>query len=270
MRNIQSALSDAFRALHCDDVPLILPNAWDAGSARLMEYVGCKAVATTSAGVAWSHGYQDGRRLPVELLMRTVESIRRVVSVPLSVDIEDGYSSDPRMVQQTVAAVIGAGAVGINIEDGMDSPDALCQKIEAGRRAGEQSGIQLFINARTDVYLRGLVAPHQMVAEVTHRSRLYRAAGADGIFVPLLSDAGAIQAVVEAVGLPVNVMACPGLPEASELGRLGVRRLSAGTGISQAVYDRAKSLAEAFLRRGESDSLVVDSMSFSDINGLFP
>ncbi|MCG8462869.1 MAG: isocitrate lyase/phosphoenolpyruvate mutase family protein, partial [Holophagales bacterium] len=104
-------LAQTFHGLHSGDTPLILPNAWDAGSARLMEHLGCKAVATTSAGMAWSHGYQDGDRLPIRLLTTTVASITRVVSVPVSVDIEGGYSADLAVVEQTVAGVIGAGAV---------------------------------------------------------------------------------------------------------------------------------------------------------------
>ena len=270
MHNIQSALAEAFRVLHFDDGPLVLLNAWDAASACLMEHVGCKAIATTSGGVAWSHGYQDGGSLPIEILTRTVESIRRVVSVPLSVDIENGYSDDPKAVEETISAVIAAGAVGINIEDGTKNPDVLCRKIEAGRRASEQSGVQLFINARTDVFLRGLVAEDQMIAEVIRRSDQYRGAGADGVFVPLISDTNSIQAVVDAVQLPVNVMACPGLPSTSELKQLGVRRLSAGTGISQAVYGHAKSIAEAFLHDGKSESVAVGGMSFHDVNSLFP
>ena len=265
-----STLAQVFRSLHSEDTPLILPNAWDAGSARLMEHLGCKAVATTSAGVAWSHGYQDGDRLPIRRLMTTVASIARVVSVPVSVDIEGGYSADLAVVEEVVAGVIDAGAVGINVEDGDGSPDVLCRKIERARRAGERLRVPLFVNARTDVYLRAFVAEPEQVAEVTRRAGQYRSAGADGLFVPLLTDAASIRAIVAAVDLPLNVMAWPGLPPVAELRRLGVRRLSAGAGIVQAVYGQAKELAAAFLRDGESDSVTTGGMSYADINALLP
>ncbi|MEM6456768.1 MAG: isocitrate lyase/phosphoenolpyruvate mutase family protein [Acidobacteriota bacterium] len=265
----QPTRAQTFRDLHRDDTPLILPNAWDAGSARLMEHLGCKAVATTSGGVAWTHGYPDGDRLPVPLLATTVASITRVVSVPVSVDIEGGYADDPAVVEDAVAAVIDAGAVGINIEDGSDDPALLCRKIEAARRASERLGVALFINARTDVVLRGLVAEDAWVTEITRRAALYRSAGADGLFVPRLTHADAIAALA-AVGMPLNVMACPGLPAVAELQRLGVRRLSAGTSLAQMVYGQVSERAAAFLRDGDSDATTADGMPYADINALFP
>ena len=270
MSQDQATRANTFHDLHAGDVPLILPNAWDAGSARFMEHAGSKAAATTSAGVAWSHGYRDGDQLPVRLLISTIERVARVVSIPVSVDIESGYSSDPTAVGETAARVIGAGAVGINIEDGSDPPDLLCQKIEAVRRSADRAGVPLFINARTDVYLRGLVGEDSRASEVGRRSALYRSAGADGLFVPLLVDATSIGTVADDVDLPLNVMACPGLPPVGELGALGVRRLSAGSAVSQAVFAHTRRLAEAFLRDGDSDAATSDGMPFPDVNALFP
>jgi 2-methylisocitrate lyase-like PEP mutase family enzyme len=257
----------AFRRLHEKGL-LILANAWDAGSARLVESLGAKALATTSAGVAWSHGYADGDVLPVRLLAATVADIVRVVSVPLSADMEGGYSSDPKAVGEAVAAVIEAGAVGINLEDGNGTPDMLCAKIEQARSAGARLGVAVFVNARTDVYLRGLVPADRRVAETLARGERYRAAGADGLFVPGLRDASAIEAISSAVGLPLNVMAWPGLPSASELEAMGVRRLSAGSSIAEAAFGRIASLAAAFLRTGGSDPLAEGGMPYAEINGL--
>lgn len=264
----QQAQAKIFRSLHQQDTPLILPNAWDAGTARLVEHAGARGVATTSGGVAWSHGYQDGDQLPIDLLTQTVASIVRVVSVPVSVDIEGGYSDDPAEVEQTIAAMIDAGAVGINIEDGAGSVGSLCEKIGRAKRAGDRLGISLFINVRTDVYLRGL-APGEEVAEVLRRAGQYAAAGMDGMFVPGLADPDSIQAITKAVDQPLNLMAVPGLAPAAELGRLGVRRLSAGTGLTQAVYGRAKDLAEAFLKDGAADAVSTAGMSYPEINALF-
>ena len=225
-----------FDQLHEGPEPLLLPNAWDAGSARLMESLGAKAVATTSAGVAWTLGYPDGNALPVRMLVATVATIARAIRVPLTVDLEGGYSDDPSMVEETVAKVIEAGAVGINIEDGSGPPDLLCLKIERAVRAGEHFDVDLFVNARTDVYLR---APEE------------------------------IRAVAADAGLPLNVMAWPGLPAASDLARLGVRRLSAGSGIAQALWGRAAALAGDFLKSGRSDPLGEGAMGYADINALF-
>jgi 2-methylisocitrate lyase-like PEP mutase family enzyme len=267
MITTRTSTAAMFRDLHQGGL-LILPNAWDAGSARLMENLGAKAVATTSAGVAWSHGYPDGDRLPVQLLLATVTDIARVIDVPLSVDVEGGYSDDPARVGEVVAAVIEAGGVGINIEDGSGAPDVLCAKIERAKAAGARLGVDLFVNARTDVYLSGLAPEGRRVEESLARAERYRTAGADGVFVPGLTDADEIQAITSAVQLPLNVLARPGLPPAAVLGALGVRRLSAGSGIAQALFGRAASLAATFLRDGSSDSLTGGGMSYVDINAL--
>jgi len=255
-----------FGRLHAEGL-LILPNAWDAGSARLIESVGAKALATTSAGVAWSHGYADGNQLPVRLLLATVNEIARLIRVPLSVDLEGGYSDDPAAVGETVAAVIEAGAVGINIEDGPGDPDLLRAKIEQAKNAGVRRGVRLFVNARTDVYLRG-VPTERRVEETLARAELYRTAGADGIFVPGLVDAAEIRAIVEASRVPLNVMALPKLPPAAELEALGVRRLSAGAGIAEVLFAKTASLAAAFLRTADSRALTKGAMSYPEINAL--
>jgi 2-methylisocitrate lyase-like PEP mutase family enzyme len=262
-------LAKIFHRLHEGPQPLLLPNAWDAGSARLMESLGAKAVATTSAGVAWTHGYPDGDALPVRLLVSTVATIARATRVPITVDIEGGYSDDPPAVEETVAKMVEAGAVGINIEDGANTPDLLCLKIERAKRAGQHFGVDLFVNARTDVYLRGLAPDGKRVAETLSRAKLYRDTGASGIFVPGLHDPGEISAIVAGADLPLNVMAWPGLPAAAELAQLGVRRLSAGSGISQALWGRAAALATNFLKHGKSEPLGEGAMAYPEINALF-
>ncbi len=258
-----------FHRLHEGPELLLLPNAWDAGSARLMESLGAKAVATTSAAVAWTHGYPDGDVLPVRMLVSSIVAIARAIRVPLTVDVEGGYSDDPAAVEETVARVVEAGAVGINIEDGGSAPDLLCLKIERAKRAGQHFGIDLFVNARADVYLRGLAPEGKRVGEVLSRAKLYRNAGASGLFVPGLREPSEIKAVAADAGLPLNVMAWPGLPAATELAQLGARRLSAGSGIAQALWGKAASLAGDFLKAGKSEPLSEGAMSYADINALF-
>ena len=257
----------AFRRLHEGGL-LVLANAWDAGSAHLIESLGAKAIATTSAGVARSHGYADGNFLPVRMLVSTVAEIAGVVNVPITADVEGGYSNDPTAVGDTVARVIEAGAVGINIEDGGADPELLCAKVEQAKRAGVRLGVDLFVNARVDVYLRNLAPPERRVEESIARADRYRAAGADGIFVPAVSDAAEIRAIATAVRLPLNVLVWPGLPPASELQALGVRRLSAGSWIASAAFAQAASRAAAFLRTGDPGPLMEDAATYSRINAL--
>lgn len=259
--------ADELRRLHGDGL-LVLPNAWDAGSARLIESLGAKAIATTSAAVAWSHGFADGDLLPTSMLVATVSEIARVVSVPVSVDVEGGYSTDPTAVGEVVARVIDAGGVGINLEDGAGDPDLLAAKIERAKGAGARLGVELFVNARTDVYLRGLVPPERRVEESLAREERYRGAGADGIFVPAIVDPDEIRAVASAARLPLNVLAMPGLPSAAELESLGVRRLSAGSGIAQAIFGRTAALTAAFLGDGVSGPLSDGAMPYGEINAL--
>jgi 2-methylisocitrate lyase-like PEP mutase family enzyme len=225
-----------FGRLHLNTVPLRLPNAWDAGSARLFESQGAPAIATTSAGIAWALGYRDGHLLPVSEAVAVTERMARVLKVPLSVDFENGYSDNLKMVAENVMRLVDLGVAGINIEDGEDTPALLASKIEAIRNAVANANADLFVNARSDVFLAGLVAKPQLVEESIARGKLYAGAGADGLFLPGIVQPEHIKAVVEGVALPLNAMAWSGLGDAAELGKLGVRRLSAGSGISQVVW----------------------------------
>ena len=246
----------AFRALHAPGELLVLANAWDPGSARLIESLGAAAIATTSAGFAWAAGHADGDHIPARRVAELVAEIARVIRVPLTVDAEGGFSDDPAEVGRAVAKLVDAGAVGINLEDGSGSVDLYCAKLEAAMSAAQRAGVDLFVNARTDVYLRRLVPRERAIEEVISRAARYRAAGCSSLFVPGLVDAEAIRTLAAAVDpLPLNVMASPGLPAAAELRKLGVRRLSAGGAISMAAWALAAQLAEDFLRDGNSDVL---------------
>ena len=172
---MSESTAERFRRLHAPGRVLVLPNAWDAGSARVIESCGAEAIATTSSGVAWALGYPDGDALPPRVLVDAVARIARVLTVPLTVDAEGGYSSDAGAVADTVRALADAGAVGVNLEDGAGSPDLLCAKIAAVKRAVPH----VFVNTRTDVVLRGLVPPERQVAEALDRARRYRDAGCD-------------------------------------------------------------------------------------------
>lgn len=255
-----------FHALHAGPGLLVLPNAWDAGSARIIEAQGAEAIALSSAAVAWSMGWPDGDVLPVDLHLGVVERVVRRVSLPVSVDIEGGYAEDSQAVAETVRRFIGAGAVGINIEDGSGAPELLAKKIAAVRRAAVAEGVDLFINARTDVWLRGL-APGREHDEVVAREALYRDAGASGIFVPGVTDLAAITALVAAVGLPLNVLARAALPAAAALQAAGVRRLSAGSSIAETLGGATATLAAAFLA-GDTSGLFASPLPYGKLNAL--
>ncbi len=261
-------LATAFHALHRGPEPLILANAWDGGTARLIESLGARAIASTSAGVAWSHGYPDGDALPVPLVLATAAAIARVIRVPLTMDIEAGYSDDPEAVGRLAGQLIEAGVVGINLEDGGSSPDLLCAKIARIRRVAGELGVDLFINARVDVYLRGLVPEPARLAETQARAARYRDAGASGIFVPGLVEPAAIAAIVAAIDRPLNLLAWPGLPPLAELTRLGVRRLSAGSSITQATLTHLRTLATGFLRDGHRAAAPDGALTHRELNAL--
>ena len=261
--------SNTFRALHNGNELLLLPNAWDPGSARLIESLGAKAIATTSAGLAWSRGFPDGDALPIDQLITTTRDIARLIRVPLSIDVEGGYSDDPAVVARVVGGILDVGAVGINIEDGAGLPEVLCAKIEAARRSAIRAGVDLFINVRTDVYLRAMTSGDGAVREVIRRAELYRAAGCDGIFVPGLVEGPAIEAIAAAIDpLPLNIMLMPGLPSPAVLREQGVRRLSAGSAIAQAAMGFASQIVNDFLA-GSSDDMSMITVDYSSMNQLF-
>ncbi|MDH5822873.1 isocitrate lyase/phosphoenolpyruvate mutase family protein [Luteimonas sp. RD2P54] len=234
-----------FRDLHRGPSPLLLPNAWDAASARLWQQAGAAALATSSAALAWSCGYADGGALPRDVLLNRLREIVRAVQVPLSVDLEDGYSADPAEVAALAAEVAGAGAAGINLEDGAGEPALLVAKIRAVRALPEAA--PLFVNARTDVYLRGLAGGGQAAMTAIERLNDYREAGADGGFVPGLDALDGIAAIVAAVPLPLNLMAGPGLPPLDALRAAGVRRISTGPALFFQGYAAASEAARRFL-----------------------
>ncbi len=254
---------ELFHSLH--EGLLLLANCWDGGSARLAQAAGATALATSSAAVAWSHGYADGGHLPTGLLLATARGIARVSSLPLSVDIEDGYSSEPVEVAALVRELLAAGVVGINIEDGNGTPELLARKIAAVRAAADAAGVRLYINIRTDVYLRNLAAPPARAAEAIRRGEIYRNAGASGLFVPGVSDEADIAAIVAATAMPLNVMAVPNLPSLERLRALGVHRLSAGSAISEASWGLVRDATGLFLAEGRVAAV---SPGYGTINAL--
>ena len=216
--------------MHEKGNPLVLYNAWDAGSAAAIVEAGAKAIATSSSAVASAQGYDDGENLPLDLALQILGRIVATVNVPVSVDFEGGYSEDDRELASNISKLIDLGVVGINFEDrvvkgeGMYSIERQAKRIVAIREAAEKKGIPLFINARTDVFL----GQTDDVAEAIERSRAYGAAGASGFFIPGLTSDSDIHRIVEASPLPVNIMLMGGVSPVDKLAKLGVARVSYG------------------------------------------
>lgn len=264
-----------FRSLH-DSGVFALPNAWDAGSAVLIAEAGAQAIATTSAGISWSLGRPDGQNLTQQEMTSVVARIAAAVDLPVSADIEGGYGSGPDAVAAAVRAVIGAGVVGINLEDsgapggGLFGPSAQVARIAAARAAAADAGLpELVINARTDVFLFGIGEPAGRLDDVISRSAAYAAAGADSLFVPGLLDLDTLGTLTSKVSLPVNAMVGPGAPDIASLSAAGIRRVSLGQAIAQAAYTLARKAAAEVLTAG-TYNLISDADPFGDINGAFP
>ncbi|HJP79195.1 MAG TPA: isocitrate lyase/phosphoenolpyruvate mutase family protein [Pseudonocardiaceae bacterium] len=257
-----------FAALHKAGEPLLLPNAWDAASAVVIAGAGAAAIATTSAGLAWSLGVPDGADLGAERNAEAVARIVAAVDLPVSADIEAGYGESPEAVAATVTAVVQAGAVGVNIEDRIGStllePAAQADRLIAAREAAQRLGILLWINARTDIYLAGIGEPQERPGLTEERANAYAAAGADSLFVPGLVDTGVLGKLSEGP-VPISVMAWPGAPSVAEFAAAGAVRISLGSGIAQAAYAVAARATKELLASGTYDT-TADALSFPELN----
>lgn len=240
----------AFRHMHHAPKLLLLPNVWDVASARVFEDAGFGAIATTSAGIAFALGYPDGQRISREQMFEVVLRIAAAVRVPVTADAESGYGNRPEDAGATTRAVIAAGAVGMNLEDALHTGEhALVdlslqlEKIAAVREAAASSGVPLVLNARTDVYLLEIGAPESRFDAALQRLTVFRDAGADCLFVPGLRDGAVIGQLTRQLQHPVNILAGPGSPSIPELEKLGVARVSLGSGPMRATLGLLQKMA---------------------------
>ncbi|SEH02708.1 2-Methylisocitrate lyase, PEP mutase family [Nonomuraea solani] len=263
-----------FRSLSTESV-LVLPNAWDAASAAVIAAAGATAIATTSGGVSWSLGHGDGQRLSRDEMVAAARRIVNTVDLPVTVDVEGGYGPAPADVAATVRAVIEAGAVGVNLEDSTAPGGPLFDiagqsaRLRAAREAAAAAGLpDLFVNARTDVFLFAIGQAEARLDDVLARTAAYAEAGADGIFVPGLLDLDVLKTLCAESPLPVNAMAGAGGPSVTELAQAGVRRISLGTGLAQAAYTATRRAAAELFGPGTFTTLD-DSLDFGELNALF-
>lgn len=250
-----------FADLHEPGSPFVLYNIWDAGGAKAIAEAGAKAIATGSWSVAAAHGYSDGQAIPMDLVLQIVSRITATVELPVTVDFEGGYAEAAENVAANVTRVIGAGAIGINFEDqivggtGLYSSEVQCVRIDAVRQAAQAADMPLFINARTDLFLKETDrGKHEgLVAEAKDRAAAYAQAGANGFFVPGLVDPDLIGVICEAASLPVNIMMMDGAPSGDALASFGVARISYGPG---PYFEAMTGLANRFreISGGPTDS----------------
>ena len=271
----QGRKAEELRRLHAGPRTLVLPNAWDVASARVLEELGYPAIATTSAGVAFALGYPDGQRISRDEMLEMVARVARAVRVPVTADMEAGYGTTSADMAETAKAIVNAGAVGLNLEDVTGDTEASQvesqlqkEKIGTIREVSASLGVPLVINARTDVYLMPIGPEATRFERTVERLRAYRAAGADCVFAPGLSDRGLIEKLVKAVAAPLNILMTPGGPSIPELEKLGVARASIGSGVMRTTLGLVRRIGKELLETGTSAALFQGAIPFAEITEI--
>ncbi|MBZ5659168.1 MAG: isocitrate lyase/phosphoenolpyruvate mutase family protein [Acidobacteriia bacterium] len=272
----QPELARQFLALHDRRKILVLPNAWDAASARIFEEAGFPAIGTSSAGIAFSLGYPDGQKISRSEMLAVVRRIARAVRIPVTADVEAGYGDTPEDAAQTARDVLAAGAVGMNLEDAVhDRPDSLLdlnlqiEKIRAVAETSARAGVSFVLNARTDVFLAGIGPAETRLARTIERLNAFRDAGAQSLFVPGVKDKETIGQLARGVRGPLNILAIAGTPPAAELEKLGVARVSVGSGPMRATLGLTARIARQLREEGAFSLMTDGALSFADANRLF-
>ena len=266
--------ADALRRLHVEGPMLVLPNAWDAGSARIFVEAGFPALATTSAGIAFSLGLPDGERISRDEMLAAVARITRRISVPITADMEAGYGQTPDAVAETVRRVIDAGAVGMNLEDRVeekrliDFPLAV-ERVRAARQAADATGARLVLNARTDAFEAPEIPRDKRLAEAVRRGNAFREAGADSVFVPFVGDRGTIEQLVQQIRAPLNILGTPNAPTLKEMAGLGVRRVTFGSAPMRATLGLVRRMAREWKEKGTYGTLEAYGIPFAELQKVF-
>ena len=273
--NEQRRKADDFRALHLGQAPLVLPNVWDSGSAVIAAEAGFPALATTSAGVAWALGQADGEQISRDEMLAAVAGIATRVSLPVTADMEAGYGITPDEVAETVRLTIAAGAIGINLEDGVDHAagtllerSAAVERIVAARAVAEETGVPLVINARTDVYFDSAASENERLDEAAGRANAYLDAGADCAFVIAVDTAEEIGNLVREIDGPLNVIAGAGGLDINGLASLGVKRISLAGGLARSVLGHLR-IALAEIRDSGTLGFLDCNIPHGEVNRLY-
>jgi 2-methylisocitrate lyase-like PEP mutase family enzyme len=270
----QRKKAEAFRAMHTGSGTVLLPNVWDVASARIIEEAGFEAIATTSAGIAFAQGFPDGQKIPAEQMINAVAHIASAVRAPVTADVEAGYGQRPEDAARTARGVIEAGAVGMNFEDATGDADhplteltLQLERIRAIRQSAEELRVPIVLNARTDVYLLQVGEPSGRYDEAVRRLAAFRDSGADCVFVPGVRDAETIGRFVADLKCPVNILGVPGSPPVPDLVKLGVKRISLGSGSMRSSLGFLRRLAEEVKASG-TFKLMEGAPSHAEMNKL--
>ena len=271
----QKRMAEAFRAMHRGPRLLLLPNAWDAMSARQFEAAGFGAIATTSGGVAWALGFADGEKAPWNEVVEATRRIVQAVRVPVTADIEGGYGETPDEVGRHIGEILAAGVVGFNLEDGTARADQPVRPIEdaaarirAARAAADTAGVPAVINARIDLYLKNVGDASSRFDETVRRAKAYLAAGADCIYPFALGDMDTIARLVKAIAAPINIVARDSSPPVAEFDKIGVARITIAAGASLVVMSLIKKIGAELKASGRFDMLA-HTMNRPEAQGLF-
>ena len=272
---LQAEKAERLRALHQGRRILVLPNAWDVASARIIEDLGYPAIATSSAAIAATLGYPDGQRISQQEMLEAVARIARAVRVPVTADAEAGYGTTTANIAQFAKDLVAAGAVGLNFEDitGSDEPshvalDLQLANIQALRDTSKSLGVPLVINARTDIFLMPIGPAETRLARTIERLRAYRQAGADCVFAPGVADSDTIAKLVQSVNAPLNILASQSCPAIPELERLGVRRVSLGSSLMRATLGTIRRVDKELRTSGAYTMLNEGTISFPELQQL--
>jgi 2-methylisocitrate lyase-like PEP mutase family enzyme len=276
MKPTQAELGRKFLDLHRGPKILVLPNAWDAASARIFEEAGFPAIGTSSAGVAFSLGYPDGQNISRDEMLGVVRRIAETVEAPVTADVEAGFGTSPKEVADTACAVIAAGGVGMNLEDGIEErPEYIAdlgrQKeiIRAVLEAAASVGVPFVLNARTDIFLNGIGPAETRLDRALDRLNAYREAGAQSLFAPGVKDKETIAQLARGVSGPLNILATVGTPPVAELQALGVARLSIGSGPMRATLAFLSRMAREIRDDGVFSMMTEGTIPYADVNRLF-
>lgn len=264
-----------FKQLHHNGNLVVLPNVWDPLSAMLLESLGYPAVATASASIALSNGYRDGEKIPFEEVLVILKKIVNSVNIPVSADIESGYAKNKAELEENMKKLIDTGIVGINFEDSSHPENKLiatkdqCEKISIIKKVGMKKGSPLFINARSDVYLRwGNLSEEEKLLKTIERGKAYKDAGADGFYPIIVREKQSIESIVKEVGLPVNIILLPGTPDFETLKNMGVSRLSLGPGFLKTAINAMKNIAGKLLAYEGINEITNNPVSSDYLNDL--
>ena len=273
--NIQPEKGKVLHELHHNGKLLILPNVWECSGAAMLENIGYPAIATSSSAVAGSNGYDDGENLPFSDLLNILGKIVRSVNVPVTADVESGYAKDNSMLAENIKKLINVGIAGINFEDSHHGEQKLipveeqCEKIFLIKKTASEMGMPLFLNARTDSYIKNNQLPDkEKLSQTIQRGKAYKEAGADCLYPITLKNRKDYETIIKEVGLPVNILLLPGIPGFSELKEAGVARLSLGGNFIKFVIGKMKNAAEELLNFNGMDEITNSSVTTDYLNKL--